>query len=633
MKAIKYLTTLTTLTAAIAMIALQACSSNEALDPNDDDKPYLTAKTAVKFSSGAHIGTRTAAGGNEWVTGDSIGIYMMRFADAIGLSIADNRLYLAQSDGWQNISIVPATHEQTIYYPDAVTPIKFIAYYPWKPYAADGISSSYVYPVDLSHQEDSARIDLLYGTFDGTSDGTGTGVLQSSNPIDLSLQHQLSKIIINVKAEDPTDVIVPGMHATINSMQALADFDLGTGTLTPKGGQRAIGMAETPVTKQGFEAAFQAIILPHTITGPGLELIQMNTIKRQFSWDINNTVLSAFDPGMQYTFNLTLVGEAQVLFTAEIAAWDDSTPPEVETKPTSASGTISKKVIAGGLDTLTVAFIHPKEPFMMGSVLGASATTPSIPLHKVTLSKSFFIGQAEISNAQYARFLNTVGGSTVNGSGDISMDVRPWIPEVTTPTVVIGCTSSGSFSIGDYGIKLTSGKYVPVAGCENNPATGVTWYGALAYARWAGGTLPTEAQWEYAARGGATAEYVNGTANGSGAPPLSDYAWFNKSSGSKPPGAPYQTNGYNLYHVSGNLQEWALDLLSSSSESYDPIALPVVDPISPGSAITVTDNTYGVLRGGHFKSSQSELYLGFRYAQKVNANGTNQGFRIIFPLQ
>jgi formylglycine-generating enzyme required for sulfatase activity len=632
MKAIKYISTLAVL---ILMIALQACSSTEPFDPNESDKPYVAVKTPVKFSSDAAIGTRTTAGGNEWVTGDSIGIYMMRFGNLIELSIADNRLYIAQANGPSQIAIEPATHDQTIYYPDAATLIQFIAYYPWKPYGAGNIQN-YIYPVDLSNQEDTTHIDLLYGTYDGSYDGTDVGILQSSNPIELKLDHKLSKIIINVKAEDPTDVIIPGMNATINSMQALADFNLGTVALTPKGNPRMIDMVQIPTTKAGFEATFQAIILPHTVTGPALELIQMHTFKRQFSWDISTSGLTQFDPGMQYTFNLTLVGEKQVLFTAEIAPWTLE-PPVSVTQPTSGTGTVSKRIIAGGADTIDVVFIHPKEPFMMGSMLSTSTAEyiPNGPVHKVSLSKSFFIGQGEITNAQFTRFLNLNG---VPNASPIVMDIRQWVPEVTASSVAIASTSSASSTIGDVGFHFDSGtnKYVPTAGNADHPAICISWYGALAYARWAGGTLPTEAQWEYAARGGTVAEYINGTANGGGGPPLSSYAWYGHGTGAGSKasiGGSYTTNTFNLYHISGNIMEWTLDRVASSNNGYDPLGQPVTDPISPGNDLTFTQAPLGVMRGGAYNSAQADLYIAARYSHQVDACNSHQGFRIIFPLQ
>ena len=101
------------------------------------------------------------------------------------------------------------------------------------------------------------------------------------------------------------------------------------------------------------------------------------------------------------------------------------------------------------------------------------------PKHKVYLD-SFYIDKYEVTNLQFCEFLNAMGAYREEGNE------VPWV-EIGNRTSLIYEDESGTFK--------------PKEGYENHPAIMVSWYGAEAYAKWAGKRLPTEAEWEKAARG------------------------------------------------------------------------------------------------------------------------------------
>ncbi|MBW8035561.1 MAG: formylglycine-generating enzyme family protein [Planctomycetes bacterium] len=148
---------------------------------------------------------------------------------------------------------------------------------------------------------------------------------------------------------------------------------------------------------------------------------------------------------------------------------------------------------------------------------------------------------------------------------------------------------------------------------DNHPIVYISWHAAKTYAEWAGKTLPTEAQWEYASRGG----YRN-----------MDYPWGNefKSSltqwrGSKETGTTqvgrYTINGFGLHDMLGNAGEWTGD----GYELYQ--AKEVTDPSSP------LNRHLKVLRGGSWKSKQADLRVSARRAYRPNMCLPDAGFRCV----
>ncbi|HPE85626.1 MAG TPA: SUMF1/EgtB/PvdO family nonheme iron enzyme, partial [Chlamydiales bacterium] len=125
--------------------------------------------------------------------------------------------------------------------------------------------------------------------------------------------------------------------------------------------------------------------------------------------------------------------------------------------------------------------IHGDE-FKLGSDDGSRDERP---VHKIRLS-SFAIDIHPVINEQFVRFLEAMGGEKDRNNNDIIV-------------------------LRDSRIRKSAGSYHIESGYSKHPVVGVTWYGAVAYAKWVGKRLPTEAEWEIAAKGGLAALYPTGS--------------------------------------------------------------------------------------------------------------------------
>ncbi len=273
----------------------------------------------------------------------------------------------------------------------------------------------------------------------------------------------------------------------------------------------------------------------------------------------------------------------------------------VQNKALVPENTVVQKVVAVSVQQkihskIDGAAMHliPAGAFEMGDHLGEGQSDER-PVHTVALD-TFYMDETEVTNARYRAFTDATGHRAPfhwENERDLGSLVKPQFPVIY-----------------------------------------VSWHDAMAYAQWAGKRLPTEAEWEYAARGGRVGqrypwgnEISHAQANYSGKGERDRWNW-------PAPVKRFPPNGFGLYDMAGNVWEWCMDEYEKDFYSTSPRNNPVA-----GGWISLDNDDFRNLRshrswrGGAWDGGSESITVSNRFNAAPHKRFLKTGFRCVFPVK
>ncbi|CAD5108425.1 formylglycine-generating enzyme family protein [Zestomonas carbonaria] len=272
--------------------------------------------------------------------------------------------------------------------------------------------------------------------------------------------------------------------------------------------------------------------------------------------------------------------------------------------------------------------VHPEMAWIAGGtfLMGSDNHYPEeAPAHRVTVD-GFWIDRTPVTNREFARFVRETGHVTVAEIPPRAQDYPGALSHMLYAGSLVFVAPAQPVDLRDWGQwwhfmkgadwRHPHGPHSSLDGLDDHPVVHVAHADALAYARWAGKELPTEAQWEFAARGGLDgAEYAWGDELSPGGLHLANtwqgtFPHENLESdgfaGTSPVGA-FAPNGHGLYDMIGNVWEWTADWYSAQHQAD--AAKPCCIPKNP--------------RGGREHDSHDPRQPHIRIPRKVLKGGSH----------
>lgn len=486
--------------------------------------------------------------------------------DSIGIFAVPTGQPLASSGNLiHNIKITynGTDWQSNIKWPIGNPNLDFYAYYPYDPEMTNPINYNFVVKSDQSDDHNYAASDLMSAKSANTNIGS---------TISLNFNHLLTLMQVELPATSSTGASPdPRLEILLNKLQNTTVFNLSTNQLTAS---------------------------PTIFTS-----IRPHRVEKFDNVSFNNTyTYRALVPAQTLPANQDLVIMNQG-FTSKVSK-------QKNTLQMTAGKSYRFSVDDFPSDNISTVFIKAGT-FLMGNPDPNALGFQGGPAHWVKLTKDFYMTKHEITISQYAEFLNAIGARAPQ-DGLVMLQGEVLYNNVNNESTLPIYNAATS-------------KYTTMPGFENYPMNLLYYASAKAYASWVGGKLPTEAQWEYAARAGSTTPFYFGTQQEI----LTNYAWISENSNYKAQTVSQKLpNAWGLYDMYGNVAEMTDDknINSNTIDPYPTISTkdnPLIDPLNQsGSAF--------IVRGGSFISSNNTANSYSRSAVISGSANYNVGFRVIF---
>lgn len=575
------------LPAILTAMLFTSCSQN-ILEENAPDTSGNSGD--IRFEIGFAPQTRMTTNSefkSAWQELDAIGIFAVRHAsDAKGTLDPSGGNYIQNiSMGYKLKNGGTWTPAQQLWWPAGTDKLDFYAYYPYDKTITDPTQIIYNLDADQNKWNNGRPYinnkDLLVAKADNNGKGYGKGDIVS-----LNFSHALAMVQLSIPTSGKGAGPDEDTSVTLKGVKLKSTLNLG--------GENG------PEVKLASE------------DNPAVD-VKMHRVE----------IIGDKESYAKYTYRALV--PAQTLYendvSFQIASGDylyQGKGPSREFEATAGTAVTFTRTVPNRLHTIKIK----AGTFMMGSPADDPNCQNNEKQHKVKLTQDFRITKYNITNSQFAEFLNA---KNVKGVGN-----KAWAGD-----------GQHNFIYTDdlWNVYWNGSKWEPAKENEseparypakdNYPAVCVTWYGANEYARWAGGALPTEAQWEYACRADTDTPFSFGDYDQDGDVDLDFlliHAWCapNSQGGPKEVGR-LDPNPWGLYDMHGNVSEWCSDWYD---DNYGLTSEQLVNGVTdPQGAISGNKRA---LRSANYRSYPEDCRSAYRTSDTPTTALYTYGFRVVF---